>query len=122
MCSVAPCPLSYYVGLTTLHLDRGWGMNALSPPSCTPPDGRVITGSWDGFLKVWNSVIGEKEGISTEWENAVSNLVITRDDTKIISGDGVTEAGPSKCGAPPGSHQPILVKERTGPAMLSEVV
>ena len=34
----------------------------------------------------------------------------------------VTRAGPSKCGAPPESHQPILVKEWTGPASLSEVV
>ena len=34
----------------------------------------------------------------------------------------VTKAGPSKCGAPPESHQPILVKEWTGPASLSEVV
>ena len=52
-----------------------------------PPDGRVITGSWDGFLKVWNLAIGEQEGTSMESGNAASSLAVTRDSTKIIGGD-----------------------------------
>ena len=51
------------------------------------PDGRrVVTGSKDGTVKVWNLESGEKEGTSMEHQNGVTGLVVTG-GSKIISGD-----------------------------------
>ena len=54
------------------------------------PDGRrVVTGSWQGTVRVWNLESGEPEGTSTKYEGRVSDLAITRDGTKIISCGGL---------------------------------
>jgi WD40 repeat protein len=52
------------------------------------PDGRrVVTGSGDGTVKVWNLENGEQEGTSMKHAREVWNLAVTRDGTKIISSD-----------------------------------
>ncbi|KAG6382182.1 quinon protein alcohol dehydrogenase-like superfamily [Boletus reticuloceps] len=53
------------------------------------PDGRrVVTGSEDGTVKVWNLENGGQEGTSMEHERGCMNgLAVTRDGTKIISSD-----------------------------------
>ena len=51
------------------------------------PDGRIVTGSKSGAVRVWNSQSGEQEGTSMEHENETSGLVVTLDGAKIISGD-----------------------------------
>ena len=50
------------------------------------PDGRrVVTGSRDGTIRVWNLESGEQEGISMGHEGEMSGLAVARDGTKIIS-------------------------------------
>jgi WD40 repeat protein len=52
------------------------------------PDGRrIVTGSGDGNVKVWNLENGEQEGTSMEHESEICGLAVTRDSTKIISCD-----------------------------------
>ena len=51
------------------------------------PDGRLVTGSESGAVRVWSSQSGEQEGTSMEHENGVSDLAVTRDGAKIISSD-----------------------------------
>ena len=52
------------------------------------PDGRrVVTGSRDRTVKVWNLEDGEQEGISMEHESEITGLTVTGDGTKIIGGD-----------------------------------
>ena len=51
------------------------------------PDGRIVTGSQSGAVRVWNSQSGEQEGTSMEHENEISGLAVTQDGAKIISGD-----------------------------------
>jgi WD40 repeat protein len=52
------------------------------------PDGRrVVTGSGDGTVKVWNLENGEQVGTSMKHAREVWNLAVTRDGTKIISSD-----------------------------------
>ncbi|KAF8557889.1 WD40 repeat-like protein [Imleria badia] len=52
------------------------------------PDGRrVVAGSHDRTVKVWNVGNGGQEGTSMEHEDEVESLVVTRDGTKIINGD-----------------------------------
>ena len=51
------------------------------------PDGRLVAGSESGAVRVWNSQNGEQEGTSMEHESGVSDLAVTRDGAKIISGD-----------------------------------
>jgi WD40 repeat protein len=52
------------------------------------PDGRrIVTGSGDGNVKVWNLENGEQEGTSMEHESEICDLAVTRDGTKIISSD-----------------------------------
>ncbi|KAI9567214.1 WD40-repeat-containing domain protein [Boletus coccyginus] len=51
------------------------------------PDGRrVVTGSRDGTVRVWNLESGEQEGTSMEHNRKMSGLAVTRDGTKIIGG------------------------------------
>ena len=53
------------------------------------PDGRrVVTGSDDGTVKVWNLEEGEQEGTSMKHDREICGLAVTLDGTKIISGDG----------------------------------
>ena len=50
------------------------------------PDGRrVVTGSDDGIVKVWNLENGRQEGTSMEHESYICDLAVTRDGTNIIS-------------------------------------
>ncbi|KAF8553717.1 WD40 repeat-like protein [Imleria badia] len=52
------------------------------------PDGRrVVTGSDDGTVKVWNLERGDQEGTSMKCKRDVFGLAVTRDGTRIISGD-----------------------------------
>ena len=54
------------------------------------PDGRrIVTGSYDGTVKVWNMDNGEQEleGAAMGHKSNISSLVVTRDGTKIVSGD-----------------------------------
>ena len=54
------------------------------------PDGRcIVTGSYDGTVKVWNMDNGEQEleGAAMGHRSNVSSLAVTRDGTKIVSGD-----------------------------------
>ena len=51
------------------------------------PDGRVVTGSMSGAVRVWNLQTGEQEGTSMEHEDEVWSLAVTRDGAKIISSD-----------------------------------
>ena len=52
------------------------------------PDGRrVVTGSGDRTVKVWNLESGEQEGTSMEHENEMADVAVTQDGTKIISSD-----------------------------------
>ena len=52
------------------------------------PGGRVVTGSENGTVRVWNLQSGEQEGISMERGNEiVTRLVVTQDGIKIISSD-----------------------------------
>ena len=52
------------------------------------PDGRrIVTGSGDGTVKVWNLENGRQEGTSMEHESEIRSLVVTQDGTKIISSD-----------------------------------
>ena len=52
------------------------------------PDGRVVTGSKSGAVRVWNLQTGEREGTSIrEHEDEVWDLAVTRDGARIISGD-----------------------------------
>ena len=50
------------------------------------PDGRrIVTGSDDGIVKVWNLENGSQEGTSMEHESYICDLAVTRDGTNIIS-------------------------------------
>ena len=48
---------------------------------------RVVTGSGDKTVKVWNLENGEQEGTSMEHESGIYGLAVMRDGTKIISSD-----------------------------------
>ena len=48
---------------------------------------RVVSGSRDGTVRVWNLESGEQEGAPMEHESSMTDLAVTRDGTKIISGD-----------------------------------
>ncbi|KAH0828926.1 quinon protein alcohol dehydrogenase-like superfamily [Lanmaoa asiatica] len=49
------------------------------------PDGRVVTGSGDGTVRVWNLDKREQEGTLLKHENEIRSLTVTQDGTKIIS-------------------------------------
>ena len=50
------------------------------------PDGRrIVTGSKDGTVKVWNLEDGEQEGTSMKHQSEIRSLTVTRDGTKIIT-------------------------------------
>ena len=51
------------------------------------PDGRVVTGSMSGAVRVWNLQTGEQEGTSMEHGSDIWGLAVTRDGAKIISSD-----------------------------------
>ena len=53
------------------------------------PNGRVVTGSRDKTVRVWNLENGEQEGTSMLHENGVYSLAVTQDGTKITSCDEV---------------------------------
>ncbi|KAG6382172.1 WD40-repeat-containing domain protein [Boletus reticuloceps] len=52
-----------------------------------PGGHRIVTGSFDGTVKVWNSENGRQEGTSMKHESTVVGLAVTWDGTKIISGE-----------------------------------
>ena len=53
------------------------------------PDGRVVTGSASGAVRLWDLQSGEQEGTSIEHENENIDLAVTLDGSKIISsGEG----------------------------------
>ncbi|KAF8553440.1 WD40 repeat-like protein [Imleria badia] len=49
------------------------------------PDGRVVTGSWDGFVTVRNAENWTQEGTSMEQKNCMDSLTVTRDGTRIVT-------------------------------------
>jgi WD40 repeat protein len=52
------------------------------------PDGRrVVTGSDNGTVKVWNLENGEQEGTSMGHAKDIYGFAVTRDGTKIVCGD-----------------------------------
>ena len=52
------------------------------------PDGRrVVTGSEDGTVRVWNLEDGMQEGTSMQHRDKVFHLAVTRDGEQVISGD-----------------------------------
>lgn len=64
-----------------MHGDEVWWLEYL------PDDGqRVVTGSRNGTVRVWNLESGEQEGTPIEHNRKMSGLTVTRDGTKIISG------------------------------------
>ena len=80
------------------------------------PDGRrVVTGSSDGTVKVWNLDNGEEEGTSIEHESQICGLAVTRDGKNIVSvgGDGKIKVWDVK------SHE--LVEEWTHPESWPEI-
>jgi WD40 repeat protein len=54
---------------------------------CLPRGRRVVSGSEDGTVKVWNLEEEEEEGTSMEQESGIRGLAVTRDGTNIISCD-----------------------------------
>ena len=50
-----------------------------------PDERRVITGSYDGTLMVWDLGNGEREGSSMDHRNPMWDFAMTRDGSKIIS-------------------------------------
>lgn len=59
---------------------RIWSM------ACVPDGRRVVTGSHDGTLRVWNMENGKQEGRSMQQGNDVYSLAVSQDGKKIISG------------------------------------
>jgi WD40 repeat protein len=55
--------------------------------ACLPDGRRVVIGSRDGTVKVWNLESGEQEGTPMEHESEIKGFAVTRDGTKAISGD-----------------------------------
>ena len=51
------------------------------------PDGRAVTGSASGAVRICNLQTGEQEGMSMDHEGGVIDLAVTRDGAKIISSD-----------------------------------
>ena len=51
------------------------------------PDGRLVTGSESGAVRVWNVQSGEQEGPSMEHVKEITSLAVTWDGGMIISGD-----------------------------------
>ena len=53
------------------------------------PDGRrVVSGAYDGTVRVLNLEDGKQEGTSMKHASYISDLAVTRDGTKIICSDG----------------------------------
>lgn len=52
-----------------------------------PKGRRVVSGSRDGTMRVWNLDSWEQEGALMEHKGGMTDLAVTRDGTKIISGD-----------------------------------
>ena len=80
------------------------------------PDGhRVVTGSSDGTVKVWNLDNGKEEGTSIEHQSQICGLAVTRDGEYIVSvgGGGKIKVWEVQ------SHE--LVKEWTHPESSPEI-
>ena len=55
--------------------------------ACLPDGRRVVIGSGDRTVKVWNLESGEQEGTTMEHENEMVDVAVTRDGKTIISSD-----------------------------------